>query len=55
MAQQLKNQGEWGGTDEAKAPEVHFTAAAHDKIKYRDMLNRIVALGIQRSRGRLSE
>lgn len=30
-------------------------AAAHDKIKYRDMLNRIVALGIQRSRGRLSE
>jgi D-alanine-D-alanine ligase len=30
-------------------------AAAHDKIKYRDMLNRIVALGIQRSRGRLFE
>jgi D-alanine-D-alanine ligase len=30
-------------------------AAAHDKIKYRDMLNRIVALGIQRSRGRFLE
>jgi D-alanine-D-alanine ligase len=29
-------------------------AAAHDKIKYRDMLNRIVALGIQRSRGTMS-
>ena len=26
-------------------------AAAHDKIKYRDLLNRIVALGLQRSRG----
>jgi D-alanine-D-alanine ligase len=27
-------------------------AAAHDKIKYRDLLNRIVALGLQRSLGR---
>jgi D-alanine-D-alanine ligase len=27
-------------------------AAAHDKIKYRDLLNRIVALGMQRSMGR---
>jgi D-alanine-D-alanine ligase len=27
-------------------------AAAHDKIKYRDLLNRIVALGMQRSLGR---
>jgi D-alanine-D-alanine ligase len=30
-------------------------AAAHDKIKYRDMLNRIVALGIQRSRGHAAD
>ena len=30
-------------------------AAAHDKIKYRDLLNRIVALGMQRVRGRESE
>ena len=30
-------------------------AAAHDKINYRDLLNRIVALGMQRSTGRLSD
>jgi D-alanine-D-alanine ligase len=29
-------------------------AAAHDKIKYRDLLNRIVALGMRRSLGRAS-
>ena len=30
-------------------------AAAHDKIKYRDLLNRIVALGIQRNTGRVAD
>jgi D-alanine-D-alanine ligase len=30
-------------------------AAAHDKLKYRDLLNRIVALGMQRSRGRAAD
>jgi D-alanine-D-alanine ligase len=30
-------------------------AAAHDKIKYRDLLNRIVALGMQRSVGRAAD
>jgi D-alanine-D-alanine ligase len=30
-------------------------AAAHDKIKYRDLLNRIVALGMQRSLGRAAD
>jgi D-alanine-D-alanine ligase len=30
-------------------------AAAHDKIKYRDLLNRIVALGMRRSLGRAAD
>jgi D-alanine-D-alanine ligase len=30
-------------------------AAAHDKIKYRDLLNRIVALGMRRSRGKAAD
>lgn len=30
-------------------------AAAYDKLKYRDLLNRIVALGMQRNRGRAAD
>ena len=30
-------------------------AAAHDKLKYRDLLNRILALGMQRSTGRAAD
>ena len=49
----IKDQRIFGCLEDESEEFAH--AAAHDKIKYRDLLNRIVALGMQRSAGRAAE